>query len=83
METLASICRATGASADWLLGLTDRPEGSSPAGETSASYGSAVATNRSTATVAPSADTGRLVEIIAAQQRTIDRLAASITGDKK
>ena len=79
LDILEAICRATGASADWLLGLTDRPDGSSPAGETSASYGSAIATNGSTASAGASPDAGRLIGIIESQQTTIAALASALT----
>lgn len=81
LSLLKQIVEGYGVSADWLLGLTDER---TPGVSITAGDGSAVAANRSTATVnsapaAASADTARLLGIIESQQRVIEAMA----GGKK
>ena len=81
LEFLAEISIRLGVSADWLLGLTDER---TPGVSIKAGDGSAVAANRSTATVqaapaAASGDVARLIGIIESQQAVI----AALTGAGK
>ena len=76
LALLKRIVECYGVSSDWLLGLTDEK---TPGVSITASGGSAVAANRSTATVhapsAPSAEVSRLLGIIESQQAVIATLA--------
>ena len=80
-EVLVSLCKNFSVSADWLLGLIDER---TPGVSITAGDGSAVAANRSTATVnsapaAASGDIARLIGIIESQQAVI----ATLTGAGK
>ncbi len=80
-DVLLAICKNFSVSSDWLLGLTDER---TPGVSITAGDGSAVAANRSTATVtsAPAAaagDVARLIGIIESQQAVI----AALTGAGK
>lgn len=81
LEKLMALALHFAVSTDWLLGLTDER---TPGVSITAGDGSAVAANRSTATVnsapaAASGDTARLLGIIESQQRVIEAMA----GGKK
>lgn len=83
LETFIQLANLFNVSTDWLLGLTDER---TPGVSITAGDGSAVAANRSTATVnsAPtsaSGDTARLLGIIESQQRVIEKLSG--IGEQK